>query len=67
MDNIQDRLRGICIECGAGTLNNRLDPVFELEDDGEGDGEQPTCLKCHSRHVDVVAALTPETNRRTGN
>ena len=54
MENILDQLQGVCKECGAGTLNNRLNPVFELEDDEEGDGGQVTCRKCHSRHVDVV-------------
>jgi hypothetical protein len=54
METIQDQLQGVCKECGAGTLNNRLNPVFEFEDDGEGDGGQVTCIKCHSRHVDVV-------------
>ncbi len=54
MENNQDKLQGICKECGAATLNNHLNPVFELEDDGEGDGPQATCINCHSRHVDVV-------------
>jgi len=47
-------LQGVCKECGAGTLNNNLNPAFEMEDDGEGDGEQATCKFCHSRHVDVL-------------
>lgn len=42
-------IQGVCKECGAGTLNNDTNLVFELEDDG-----QLTCMKCHSRHIDLI-------------
>ena len=54
MDEVIALLQGVCKECGNGTLNNRINPAFELEDDGEGDGGQVTCIRCHSRHVDVA-------------
>lgn len=32
-----------CMECGSYSIG--------VEDDGEGDGPQPTCNDCHSRNV----------------
>ena len=49
-----ETLQGVCKDCGNGTLNNELNPAFDVEDDGEGDGLQITCNRCHSRHVDVM-------------
>jgi Zn finger protein HypA/HybF involved in hydrogenase expression len=41
-------LQGVCKDCGNGTLNNDLHPVFEETDNGV------VCILCHSTHVDVL-------------
>jgi hypothetical protein len=40
-------LQGVCKDCGAGTLNNNLNPAFEITEDG---------IRCYcgSYHVDVL-------------
>lgn len=40
-------LQGVCKDCGNGTLNNDLNPAFELED-------YPHCLACGSTHLDIL-------------
>ena len=51
MDNIQ----GVCKDCGNGTLNNELNPAFNLDSDDECDGFPiPTCNKCGSTHIDFL-------------
>ena len=32
-ETTQDQLQGICKDCGAGTLNNRINHTFDLDDD----------------------------------
>ena len=49
-ETTQDQLQGICKDCGAGTLNNRINHTFDLDDDAG----TVTCVKCGSDHVDVV-------------
>ena len=41
-------LQGICKDCGNGTLNNELNPAFDIYD------ESVTCNKCGSPHLDLV-------------
>jgi ribosomal protein S27AE len=48
-------LQGVCKDCGNGTLNNELNPAFELfAFDAEGEDEKLYCKRCGSTHVDVV-------------
>jgi hypothetical protein len=46
-----ENLQGVCKDCGNGTLNNELNPAFEIIEGYYG----PTagCLNCGSMHVDV--------------
>ena len=48
-------VQGVCKDCGNGTLNNELNPAFDVYEylDGEG-GMQLTCNRCGSSHVDVL-------------
>ena len=46
---VADALQGVCKDCGNGTLNNKLNPVFDFDEE-----TGVTCLKCGSSHVDVV-------------
>ena len=46
-------LQGICKDCGNGTLNNELNPAFEIQD-GEYDYAVAHCLRCGSYHVEVL-------------
>jgi hypothetical protein len=40
-------IQGVCKDCHAGTLNNDLNPAFELED-------YPHCLACGSTHIELL-------------
>jgi hypothetical protein len=41
-------VQGVCKDCNAGTLNNELNPAFDLYDEGI------TCTRCGSSHVDII-------------
>lgn len=46
--------QGICKDCGNGTLNNTINPAFDIEE-CEGDGlVYVTCNNCGSNHVEVL-------------
>ena len=50
-----DTLQGVCKDCLNGTLNNDLNPAFNLNNDDECDGfPVPTCNRCGSTHVEVL-------------
>jgi len=51
-------VQGVCKDCYNGTLNNDLNPAFDVEDEDE-DGVylHVTCNKCGSGHVDVHQVL----------
>lgn len=42
-------LQGVCKDCNSGTLNNELNPAFDVEHDGV------YCKRCGSNHVDCLA------------
>ena len=46
-------LQGVCKDCYNGTLNNDLNPAFDVEDE-DGIYLHVTCNKCGSSHVDVL-------------
>jgi len=46
-------LQGVCKDCYNGTLNNDLNPAFDVEDE-DGVYLRVTCNKCGSSHVDVL-------------
>ena len=46
-------LQGTCKDCGNGTLNNELNPAFDIVDNDEGDTIM-VCLRCHSTHLDIL-------------
>jgi hypothetical protein len=49
-----ENLAGVCKDCGSGTMNNELSPVFEmLCSDGLEECEL-RCIACGSTHVDVL-------------
>ena len=48
-------LQGICKDCGNGTLNNELNPAFELLASDGCDDEELRCISCGSTHLDLVA------------
>ena len=54
MENPNDSLQGVCKDCGAGTLNNRLNPTFTSDVGDDGYVLAVSCLRCGSDHVDVV-------------
>jgi hypothetical protein len=48
-------LQGVCKDCGNGTLNNDLNPAFELVAFDEADGEAGwLCNRCGSDHLDLL-------------
>lgn len=49
-------LQGVCKDCYNSTLNNDLNPAFDVEDEMLCDGVylRVTCNKCGSSHVDVL-------------
>ena len=48
-------LQGVCKDCGNGTLNNELNPAFNMyEHDEEDGGTLITCKRCGSTHVDII-------------
>jgi hypothetical protein len=49
-------LQGVCKDCGNGTLNNELNPAFELNgDEGFAGGDTLVCNRCGSDHIDVLS------------
>ena len=50
-------LQGVCKDCGNGTLNNELNPAFEVE---YGWGTV-VCKNCGSTHVDILPQYSEET------
>lgn len=44
-------IQGVCKDCGNGTLNNKLNPAFELDYETQ---PQWYCKACGSTHVDIV-------------
>lgn len=46
-----DNLQGVCKDCGNGTLDNELNPAFDV---GRGYVE---CNRCGSGHVDIIPAF----------
>lgn len=42
-------VQGVCKDCGHGTLNNRLNPAFDVSEDSVA------CSRCHSTHIDVLS------------
>jgi hypothetical protein len=57
--NTEDKtpnVQGVCKDCGNGTLNNHLNPAFNV-DYGQYDGDVElvvTCIQCGSEHVDIL-------------
>jgi hypothetical protein len=48
-------LQGVCKDCGNGTLNNGLNPAFNLDTDDDCDGfPVPQCNVCGSTHLDLL-------------
>jgi len=50
---LPDNLQGVCKDCGNGTLNNKLNPAFDVE----GNYDHPdsvVCNRCGSAHLDLV-------------
>jgi hypothetical protein len=49
-------VQGVCKDCNNGTLNNELNPAFNVEyAQFDGDVELViSCLQCGSEHVDVL-------------
>lgn len=45
-------LQGVCKDCANGTLNNDLNPAFEMFDFGVG--ENLHCMRCGSTHLDLL-------------
>ena len=54
MSRSYDLVQGICKECGNGTLNNDLNPAFDVEFNDDGDFLTVECNKCGSEHVDIL-------------
>lgn len=49
------QLQGVCKDCGNGTLNNNLNPAFELVSDDNADDEASwQCVCCGSTHLDLL-------------
>ena len=51
---VESPLQGVCKDCGNGTLNNELNPAFDVEPDIYGDYTVLVCNRCGSTHLDVV-------------
>jgi hypothetical protein len=48
-------IQGVCKDCGNGTLNNNLNPAFNLDTDDDCDGfPVPSCNACGSTHLDLL-------------
>jgi len=45
--------QGICKDCGNATLNNELNPAFDIMEEDEGTSFA-YCLNCGSFHVEVL-------------
>jgi len=41
--------QGVCKDCGNGTLNNRLNTAFYINEDNA-----VQCIRCDSTHVDIL-------------
>lgn len=54
MDFTSLALQGICRDCGNGTLNNKLNPVFELLASDGCEDEELRCIACGSVHLDIL-------------
>ncbi len=53
-----NNLQGVCKDCGNGTLNNELNPAYDVYGHDEEDGGTlVTCNRCGSTHVDLMEAL----------
>lgn len=53
--NDNELLQGVCKDCGSGTLNNELNPAFEVAPDPyDEEGYCLQCIRCGSFHVDAV-------------
>ena len=51
----EPNIQGVCRDCGLGTLNNELNPAFELlSSDGVEDSEEFRCITCGSTHLDLL-------------
>lgn len=46
-------IQGVCKDCGNGTLNNELNPAFDVDNE-EGDGIIIVCNQCGSTHLDIL-------------
>lgn len=46
-------IQGVCKDCGNGTLNNALNPAFDMSEFSD-DNIIAFCLRCGSSHVDLV-------------
>jgi hypothetical protein len=48
-------LQGVCKDCGNSTLDNDLNPAFNLDSDDECDGFPIVrCNRCNSTHLDIL-------------
>ena len=55
---METNITGVCKDCGNGTLNNELNPAFDVYGHDEEDGGTlVTCNRCGSTHVDIMEAL----------
>jgi uncharacterized Zn finger protein len=47
-------VQGVCKDCGNGTLNNELNPAFELLSSDGLDELELRCMQCGSVHLDII-------------
>lgn len=53
-DDTWATLQGVCKDCNNGTLNNALNPAFELLASDGCDDEELRCISCGSTHLDIL-------------
>lgn len=46
-------IQGVCKDCGNGTLNNELNPAFDIRSNDD-DQEFLVCKRCGSTHLDIL-------------
>jgi uncharacterized Zn finger protein len=50
-------VQGVCKDCGNGTLNNEVNPQFELLSSDGLDELEVRCIECGSIHLDLLEAF----------
>lgn len=52
-------IQGVCKDCGNGTLNNELNPAFDLRSDEASEGQEfLVCNRCGSTHLDILGVAS---------